>query len=433
MLQETNVMQQQDIDPAKPQQHQLPVQSPVKPRPRPPSYLQPAANPQPAPQVQQKVRPLSQHGITPECEVVQPSVGSWRSKKGLDLIAEADMAERRAKNDEEAMRRAGYPLEALAAERQAIADLRGTLTKAVCDILEICSPKPGEEVQRDEGDRLPLEEPKANTWRASRVGMTRGPVSTLVQMVCSGEEANVRCATAEYRLCTGVASRNSCGDKANKASGRHERPTSPSPTFTSPALPPAAEIGTETDRNSSRFREAATSVAQAGHTARKILRGFLDTDSSSGACATGESASDPSTSLSPALAHHAPPKSPRAALAAARVASAGVRVFSDQICKVGADVQSDGGEVTADGKLQWAVFAGDGGRNGFGSAGTPEKNAGGCASIARPEGGEVDTTSTAAVVEALRADVMWTEVLPSFVRMALEAQAERLGHQASLK
>lgn len=379
--------------------------------------------------------------MIPRGDVTHPTVGGRRKNKELDLIAQADLAERRAIEEQDARTRAGYPLAALAAERQAVADLRAALTTAVCAVLELCRPKqaPGTRGTRADGGSTgddgsqSLGIPGGRTWRDRRAEITRGPPSTLVQMVCSGQDASVRCATSVYRLSTGVAVRSSTaaagsrtGEQRNRVAGGHRQASSPQ---SQPLLQPAA-ASSETELRPSRFREAATTVAEAGRMARTLLRGFLDTGPSGGnARETSNRRSHPSRSPSAAPPPSRPPTNPWEALLAARAAAADVRSFSAEVCKVAVGARDDGAKARNVSGMPWAFgVAGSGGgsvEDGSGGANLDRKMA--------KAGLEMDTTATTRVVNALRADALWAESLPAFVSRTLETHAGDLGQQMLLR
>lgn len=366
------------------------------------------------------------------------------NNKGLDLIAQADLNERRAREKEEARLRAGYPLAALAMERQAVADLRAALIKGVCAVLELCQQQqqPQPPTATGDGDRSSVAGglPEGNArWEGDpRANTTRGPPSTLVQMVCSGEDANVRCATSEYRLSTGTAA-SRCSTAVGYGSsvlggkaGEDRRNISNASTKSTVAArgqdfqpqPSSSRKGAEPGPSRSRLQEMAQTVAESGTMARTIL---------SGLCTTGAQEKDTvrgfsSSTDSPSPATVPPPTNPREALSVARAATADVRYFSNEI-KV--DVSAEG--ETAAG--QNTPFGAPGG-NGSGISwraqtaapkeGAPTDNNGGGAE-------EVDTTASTKIANALRGDILWAESLPAFVRMAMEAQEGDFGQQVALK
>lgn len=377
------------------------------------------------------------------------------------MIAQADAADRRAKEAEEARLRTGYPLAALAAERRAVADLRGALTTSVCAVLELCQPKitstgnrasdayGGSGSEKAAGvDGLSFNFSDGDSPRGGpHVGIVRGPPSTLVQMVCSGDEANVRCATAGYRLSKGVASRSNratttagkTNEHSNEPVGRRQRPSSHRTPPTVAMSATASAVVSESE--SSKFQEAAANVAHAGSLARNILRGLLDTTSTSHS-STGETSDEHTDDfetqceppISPVVQPPRLPANTEDALSAARVAAAGVRSFSTDICTIAVDdPPGDGGaEVGGARTVAWASGAGTGGVGVVGSDHGREDTL----AVAADGGNavpEVDTTATARVVKALQEDALWAGSLPAFVRDTLEAQAERLGQQVALK
>lgn len=384
-----------------------------------------------------------------------------RDNKGVDLIAQADAVERRAKEAEEARLRAGYPLAALAAERRAVADLRGELTTSVCAVLELCRPQLASKGNRDSVaslgsgsetsvgvDGLSFNVSDEASLRGdARAGIARGPPSTLVQMVCSGDDANVRCATAGYRLSKGVAGQ---GNRATTTTGRTDKRNNeadarrqiPSSHRTSPtAAMVTTASATVSENEPSRFQEAAANVAHAGSLARNILRGLLDTtptSQSSNEEKSDEHADDLEARCEPPISPAAQlpylPANSEEALAAARVAAAGIQSFSTDICNVAvSDAPGDGDtEVRAARTVAWASGAGGGGVGHVGSDHGKEEKLAGAANGGK-EVPEVDTTATIRVVKALQEDALWAGSLPAFVRDSLEAQAEELGQQLALK
>ena len=370
---------------------------------------------------------LQERHQPPPPEVKRQSPPRVTSKyKGLDLIAQADLAERRAREKEEARLRLGYPLAALAKERQAVADLRVALTKAVCAVLELCQQQqqqPEPPTSAKDGDESPLTGgfQKGGTWREGNPGpnATRGPPSTLVQMVCSGEDANVRCATSEYRLRTGTAAASRCStavsfNSSNCNAITESRSTADNrglePPHPTAQQSPPEKVGPSPSR--SRLQGIAQTVAESGTMARTITSGLMP---------TSVKAETPGVLAAGSLTN------PREALSAARAAVADVRSFSNDIkVDVGktdqgppSDTTGGGGGDTA-GDACWKAQT-------LGPAKVPtcrENHA---------ETEEVDTTASTRIVNALRGDISWAKSLPEYIRKAMEAQQGQFGEQVALK
>lgn len=352
-------------------------------------------------------------------------------------------------------------------ERQAVADLRTALTKAVCAVLELCQQQgqqhTPESCTATDSDGLSATRGRiaeGSVWGEGcpQGNVARGPPSALVQMVCSGEDASVRCAVSEYRLSTGMAMASRCatavvyGNKTlgdNRAAdgqrrilnattnsnsgsnimagGGDGRETVQQPKLLSsprPQQPPlkAAERG-----QSSRLKELSTTVAESGTMARNII------SSLKGLLAPQPSPSPSTDLLSPAVLP--PPTNPRDALLAARTASAGVRPFTNGI-------QVNVGTPNITDRMPPFGSCIRGGREG-------SNDKGGCSywgaqTAAAPTNGEasiadngkqpqVDTTASTRIVNALRGDILWAESLPAFVHKAMEAVEGNFGQQLALK
>eukprot|EP00752_Nemacystus_decipiens_P003048 g2825.t1 len=396
------------------------------------------------------------------------------SKNKFDLIAQADIAQRQAQEKEAARLRAGYPLAALAMERRAVADLRAALVKTVCAILELCQyqqhqPDPQTETTDGEGSPMMGGQSMGNASADCdpRTHSTRGPPSTLVQMVCSGDDANVRCATSEYMLSTGTAaSRCSTAvgygssvlggkasqDRRNISNASTESKVAASGRGLQPS-PSSSGEEAKPGSHRSKFREISKTVAESGTMARTILSGWVaagtpesGTTQGSGPgrkAALSTNVPSPKTVPPPTnpreapsvnRATHAepvivpPPTNPREALSIARATSAEVRSFLDEI---EVDVGAEGG--TPAGQTPPFGIPGDDGYDASWRAqatapkrGVPtDDNAGGA--------DEVDTTASTRVANALHGDILWAESLPTFVRKAMEAQEGGYGQQVALK
>lgn len=423
---------------------QLPEPGPQPQLPEPKPRPQPPLQPQPQSQPQSLSQPRPQLQPQPHNKVVQPRGGDLRRNKGLDLIAQADLAERRAREQEQERLHAGYPLEALAAERKAIADLHSALTKTLCVILEVCRSKPILRTGAAEVDKMTVEGegslklviPEGSVWRAPSAGVKRGPPSTLVQMVCSGVDADVRCSTSEYRLSTGVPSRSTAvaadsrtSNQCSKVTDRDRQPSSSKSIQSFPSQPEITDTGVEPCP--SKFREAVTNIAQAGTEARLILRSFMDISANGGgATKTDEFKSKRPLLPSPELPPMHPEVHPGDSLSAARVAAADIDSFSAEICKVSVDTGGDLAEARVGGGVPWTCGATDIGRISDGRNWNRTATTGTISTTASPE---VDTTATTKIVDALRMDVLLVESLPAAVRKALEAQVGRFDEQFSLK
>lgn len=400
----------------------------------------------PTPQLQATYQPPP-----PEVKYQPPPQPRVTNKtKGFDLIAQADLAERRARDKEEARLRAGYPLAALAMERKAVADLREALVKAVCAVLELCQhpqqqPDPPTATVGGDGSRMTGGLPVGNAWGQGdpRANATRGPPSTLVQMVCSGEDANVRCATSEYMLSTGTAaSRCSTavgyGSSALGGKASHDRrKISNAGTESKVLQPPAAssreEAGPGPGR--SRLREISKTVAESGTMARTILSGLIATGAQGSGAGRGVSSTDvsppaivPSSVIVTLPVVVPPPTNPREALSVARATSAEVRSFLNEIkVNVGAEGEASVG--------QSPPFGAPGGHG----SGTPWMAQAATSKQGAPtdDNGrgaeEVDTTASTRIANALQGDILWAESLPTFVRKAMEAQEGDFGQQVALK
>lgn len=364
--------------------------------------------------------------------------------KGLDLIAQADLAERLAREKEEARLRAGYPLAALAMERKAVADLRAALIKVVCAVLELCQQEQQQQPQPDppngDSEKLSLTDgaPEGHAWWEgdSRANATRGPPSTLVQMVCSGEDANVRCATSDYALSTGTAaSRCSTavgyGSSVVGSKAAQDRRTISNASVKSKVVargrdlhppPSSSREPAESGPHRSRLQEISKTVAESGTMARTILSGLLTTGNQGG---DGGGRGFSSSIDLPPPAFVPPPTNPREALLVARATTADIRSFLNEI-KI--DLRVKGG--TTAGQMPPFGAAGD---NSNGTClrartvdGAPANDKGGGAET-------VDTTASTRIANALRRDILWAESLPTFVRKAMEAQEGDFGQQVALK
>ena len=384
----------------------------------------------------------------------QPRVTS--KNKGFDLIAQADLAERRAREKEEARLRAGYPLAALAMERKAVADLRIALVKAVCAVLELCQhqhqqPDPQTATGDGSGSSAAGGLPAGSAWGEDdpRVNATRGPSSALVQMVCSGEDANVRCATSEYMLSTGTAaSRCSTavgyGSSVLVGKASHDRRNISNATTKGKVAasgrnleppPSSTRVNAEPGPGRTRLQEISKTVAESSTMARTILSGLSAKGGQEGRarCEVSSSTDIPSPAFGrevssaidvspPAIVP--PPTNPREALLVARATSAEVGSFLHEVkVNVGAE-----GEASAD---QPPPFGSPGGHGGgtrwrAQTQGAPtDGNARGAE--------EVDTTASTKIANALQGDILWAESLPTFVRKAMEAQEGDFGQQVALK
>lgn len=332
-----------------------------------------------------------------------------RRKKHVDLIAHAEEAELRAKKEEEARINAGYPLAALSAERRAVADLRRAFTKAVCAVLELCCPRADTQLEcsTDHGGK---EVDNVDVFSQShRCGPShvatlnaRGPAGMLVQMVCSGDDASVRCATTQYRLQKGVgqADRHG-GTNHGKVGSGH---------------------GFDVDHVGS--FGATLAPATVGGTLRDEL---LDATPNSGQ----EQGDDhwPHESQSdllrmPVSLLPKPPTNVEEALAIARDAATEVQSFADNICSINVGGGRGGSGVAVSGVQSVHWSPGNSGGLLSGEEGT----------VGLSEGRRrVDTTATARIVDALRADASWAQSLSTFMRNKLEGQAAGFGNQMSLK
>lgn len=374
-------------------------------------------------------------------------------------------------------------------ERQAVADVRTALTKTVCAVLELCQEQ-GQQQKPEQspaaaadGDRLYVTGGRTAEgsvwWEGGAQGnVARGPPSALVQMVCSGEDANVRCAASEYRLSTGMATASRCaagvvhgnkpsgdgqasdgqrrnvntttrsnsGRNVTAGGGGHGRenaqpPQSPPSSSSGPQEPLLEAAG---HRQSSRLKELATTVTEAGTTARTIisgLSGLLDPKRQEGTTQREPSRSPLTDLLSSGIP--SPAMNPREALSAARTASAGVRSFSNDI-KVGVGAPDNGTNETEMRSDRMSPFGSSsrGGREGsnangsggyWGAQTAPTPRNGGASAAGNCGGKQVDTTASTRVVNALRGDILWAESLPAYVRKALEAVKCGFSEQLALK
>lgn len=347
----------------------------------------------------------------------------------LDLFAEADLAERRAQENREARLQTGYPLKALAAERKAISDLRIALTKAICTILELCRPIAEASALANGRSKEVEDEPSGrsagNHSRFPPHGGATGPPSALVQMVYSGEDANVRCSGDAYKLCTGLVTRVPNSDhhhnNNNNNSAEHCRSSSTSslskPSLTKLAHQKGEGITKGTSEQPSKFQQASTAVADAGTMARTILDSLSSEDISDCAPQAGESQSNPPPEHSP------PPTDLREAISAARLAVDAVPRFYADVCNLGGDAWDDraiarNGDNTQGDLLAVAEYSS------IIDSSTRVIAVGQC--------NDVETSATTKVVNALQADTLWVQALPSFMRKKLEAQANRTSQHESL-
>ena len=381
----------------------------------------------------------------------------------MDLIAQADSAAVRAEEEEQARIHAGYPLGALAEERQAVAALREALTSAVASVLEICQKKAGPgragvgSGSQIEGGFPGMGGPEEGGTRRGpqRTGVTRGPPSALVKVLCSGEDADVRCSGAsEYKLSKGVAGRCSSASAGSRTENQRNqnnlRQGQPTAAFSPPPplRPSAAVAGPETLPGSHplRLRDAAVAVAESGTMARTILQGLLDSDAAgaSGGQKTAQPckqrSSSPSPAPGPTLAPPAlAPRNPQEALSAARAAATDTIAFLNET-KISVEQQKSYGDTearTAGGHTPWAFGSSIGGGSGSSGRRGSSDIVGGPISMGGSTGDqrgpEVDTTATTRVVTALRGDAALVKSLPAFVREALEALVGSVDQQLALK
>lgn len=349
-----------------------------------------------------------------------------KGKKSLDMFAEVDLAERRAQEEREARLQTGYRLKALAAERKAISDLRIALTKAICTILELCRPIAEVSALADERSKEVeygwSERPAADHSRFPPHGGATGPPSALVQMVYSGEHANVRCSGDAYKLCTGLVARIPNSDHHhNFVEHCRSLPTSSSSksSLRKPAPQKGAGITKRPSGHSCKVKQAATAVAEAGTVARTILDGFLLEDISDCAQQAGEPQPNPPPAPSP------PPADLWEAISAARLAVDSVPRFYADVCNLDWDAQDDRAIARNGDIMQEDLLADD---EYLGNIGGDT----GRSSRVIAVGQDVETSATGKVVNALQGDTLWVQALPSFVRKTLEAQANRIGQHESL-
>lgn len=347
----------------------------------------------------------------------------------------------------------------------------------MCVVLELCQhppepPAPAAAAPASSAGEEASPTTGGPSWweRDPRAKAARGPPSTLVQMVCSGEDAGVRCATSEYKLSTGMAAASRCstavcycggglsnvimddgrsnGDTA-AASSHNDKPGAasgqrfePPPLLVVPQPQPQqtpleAGATTETRETSgsstssgprSKFGEMATTVAESGTMARAILSGFTKPQRKP----KGELLVPP-TEEPPVF--QGPPTNPREALSAARAATAGVRSFSAGI-KVDVGGRGNGGTEAEAGRMPWASGGGAGGGSSDSGSGWGAQTAvatGGASTGGGGGAGVVDTSASARIVTALREDTLWAESLPDFIRKTMEAQKGGFGRQVALK
>lgn len=346
----------------------------------------------------------------------------------------------------------------------------------MCVVLELCQHQPEPPAAAATSASSAGEEASPTTggpswWeRDPRAKAARGPPSTLVQMVCGGEDADVRCATSEYKLSIGMAAASRCStavsycgsglsnakmddgrsngdtaatsnhnDKAAAASGQRFQPPPlllvPQPLPQQTPLEAGAETetsettGSTSSKTRSKLREMATTVAESGTMARTILSGFTKPQRKPKGEPVVPTTEEP-------LVFQGPPTNPREALSAARAATAGVRSFSTGI-KVDVGGRGNGGAEAEAGRVPWAPGGGAGG-------GSSDIVSGWRAQTAAPKGGDptggdgggagmVDTSASARIVNALREDTLWAESLPDFIRKTMEAQKGGFGRQVALK
>lgn len=305
---------------------------------------------------------------------------------------------------EEAHRNAGYPLAALSAERRAIANLRQAFTKAVCAVLELCCPRTDSQLEglTDHGGKTVdsvddfSQNPLCGPSHVATLN-ARGPPGMLVQMVCSGDDASVRCATTEYRLQKGAGqTRRHGGINHVKVSSSHGFDVD----YGGSSVPAVAQATTVacTDANPNSKREQGADQSP-DESQSHLLR-------------------------VPVLLPAKPPTEVREALSIARDAAAEVQSFVDSICSINIDEGGGGIDVEAS-DLQSV-------RNSSGNSGgllTGEKRKAGL-----PKGNPwIDTTATTRIVDTLRADTSCAQSLPTFVRNKLKGEAAGFGNQTLLK
>lgn len=352
------------------------------------------------------------HGISRQAQT--------RPRKPVDIIRQAEEAERRAKQREEARLKAGYPLAALAAERRAIADLREALTKAVCAVLELCRTTAetsaegstatqggGKYTHSDGCDLSPYGQPGSlSQTPKTAANDARGPPGMLVQMVCSGDDATVHCATTEYRLQKGVAQTGSQGCYNPEVSNGH-------------GFDPI-------DRGGSVMTATTEATAGGGAGGASQLWGPQPT---SGQHTKGvdEDSRQPQRDSPhvPLPSKFKPPTNIQEALAAAHHAASAVQTFTDSICAIDVGRGGDGSGFEAHGAQSASVYPWE-------TAGVTGDGRGGMLEMPE-ENPRVDTTATTKVVDALQADASWVRSLSTFVRGKLEAEVAEVGQQMLLK
>lgn len=321
------------------------------------------------------------------------------SRAKLNKSTRADATNLRNQRDNVANLKAGYPLAALSIERRAIAELRNVLASVVCDVLELCQVQATEDERTANAAALHAgeDQSRGSDTSHSRAERERGPSNVLVQMVCSGNDARVCCATTAYRLSNGIPGRG-----RRNASGRT-------------SMGPADDRGDKSEKG----QQPDTSPAKTHPTSR-----MLDTYPSLKPRLPSEK-SDVVLDMSPeSIMSASPPLLPdnaEEALLAGRVSAAATLSFADQICPPGGyppDEEAKAPESMA--RLMPGV-----GRTGF----ARDTTLPGPFSLTQV----IDTSSTTKVVDALRMDASRAMSLSKFVQKKLAAEAAGRGKQMVLK
>lgn len=355
-------------------------------------------------------------------------------KRKVDIIARAEEVERRVQKEESARAQAGYPLQALLVERRAVVELRGALATAVCALLELCRPNANsgavvseptssaagtEGGGRGDGGTGALRD---TSWRCQSAEDARGPASMLVQMVCSGDNASVRCATTAYRLSTG-----SGGGRGSKPIGTHDHHRDGTPNPPTSGEPSCADAAAT-------FNTQVVNTQVDGpltNNGTLLTTGILNPSPTTPRASNEKESHDevrlrlPSVSVPSARSPHS---NVEQALRAARAAYTSIESFATEICLIGGDRIGGGIEGEIGAELATSLTFNDGAGSGTWDNTTTRAHG----KMTSPTDG-VDTTATAKMVDALRLDASWVASLPTFVYNKLEAETVSSDNLLSLK